>query len=123
MIQALIEVELTDREFERFMGILNPVLEPIQYEPGCLRCTLWNDTKSARRMCFVTEWRTRDEFDRYLRSDWFRQILVAMDVSSREPVFRLQGVREASGFKYAAQLMGLTYGDNGFETDRDQINF
>ena len=107
MIQALLEVVLTDsQQQQQFLSVLAPMLEPTRFEAGCNGCAIWRNVADERLLRFVTEWQSSEDLDRYIRSDRFRSVLVAAELSAQAPSIAIQRTSKPRGFEYIAELLG-----------------
>ena len=113
MIQASLEVVLSDNRRQQFLSVLTPLLEPTRFEAGCTRCTVWRNTLDERRLRFMTEWQSAADLDHYIKSSRFRAVLVAAELSEETPIVEIHRISETRGFEYVAKLLDSGSGVTG----------
>jgi quinol monooxygenase YgiN len=106
MMQASIEVVVANGQRQQFLNVVSPLLGPTRCEAGCIRCMVWKDTLDERRLHFTTEWESRSDLDRYLKSDRFRAVLVAAELSAEAPIIEIHTISETVGFEYLTDILG-----------------
>ena len=104
MIQASLNILVSNEKREDVLNIFRSVLEPTKVEPGCMCCFLCQDLLDERRLRFTTEWRTCECLDSYLRSMLYRPILVAVDLAAEAPEIKIHMISETHGLEYIAAI-------------------
>ena len=104
MIQASLNILVTDEKREDVLDIFRSVLEPTKVESGCIRCFLCQDLLDERRLYFTTEWRTCEDLDSYLRSMLCRSVLVAVDLAAEAPEISICTISETHGLEYIVAI-------------------
>ena len=104
MIQANLNILVSNEKREDVLNIFRSVLEPTKVEPGCVNCFLCRDLLDERRLRFTTEWRIREDLDSYLRSTLYRSVLIAVDLAAEAPEINIHTISETHGFEYIAAV-------------------
>jgi hypothetical protein len=73
------------------------MLGPTRVEPGCLFCRLYEDVETAGTLTLVEEWSSLLDFERRLRSEAYRQLLLLMELSPEAPVIQFHSVHSTAG--------------------------
>jgi quinol monooxygenase YgiN len=115
MIHAAVTIVARIGHRKGVLQALRALVSPTRVEPGCLRCQLYEDVEEAGVFTLVEEWATAAEFERRLRSEAYRQLLLTMELSARPPVVEFQVVSRAMGM----EAVHAARGRRGAMKDRD----
>jgi quinol monooxygenase YgiN len=85
---------------------LTALVGPTRAQPGCLQCELLHDAKDPSAVVLVSEWATRADLDRRLRSDDCRRLLAAAELAGAPPEFRIDTVASREGIEAIAAARG-----------------
>ena len=80
---------------EIFQAIQGPVLA----QPGCTACAIYEEQGPERAVVLVESWETRDALERHLRSEAYRLILGAVELSDGRPDVRFDHVSTSEGME------------------------
>ena len=69
-------------------------------EPGCLTCSVWNDSDAVH---YVEEWTTEADMRRRVRSDRFTSLLAILE-TARDPHVHFDFVTTTRGLDYVAEV-------------------
>jgi quinol monooxygenase YgiN len=97
MIHAMVTIVSPPDKRQGFVQALRSVLGPTRVEPGCLFCHLYEDVETAGAFTLVEEWVSPLEFERRLRSEAYRQLLLLMELSPEAPVIQFHSVSSTAG--------------------------
>jgi quinol monooxygenase YgiN len=84
-------------QHQGFVRALRSVVEPTRVEPGCLFCHLYEDIETAGALTLVEDWESPGDFERRLRSEEYRQLLLLMELSPEPPVIQFHSVSSTAG--------------------------
>jgi quinol monooxygenase YgiN len=84
---------------QEVLQALRATLGPTRVEPGCQSCRLYEDVEEEGKFALVEEWATRPDFERRLRSETYRLILVILELSAEPPEVRFHAVADAQGME------------------------
>ena len=70
---------------------------PIQVQPGCLGCRLFQGWLTVGELKLEAHWENKDDLIRYLQSDTYKQLLLLMELSAVPPVLKFYTVMEVQG--------------------------
>ena len=85
MIIAVAKMIFPPQARKEAVKILRSVLGPTQYAAGCINCGLYEEIVDQRVIVLFQEWASKEDLDKYLRSDEYKRILAAMDMGSVPP--------------------------------------
>jgi quinol monooxygenase YgiN len=99
MIVSTLRLLLSETDRRRVITSLTPIIAWSRVQPGCRACHLLADTEDPRALVLWEEWDTRDDLDRHLRSQEYRRVLAAIELSQEAPEIRFDAVETRSGFE------------------------
>lgn len=82
------------------------MLCPTRVEPGCLRCKLYEDVEDWAAFTLVQEWSTPADFERHLRSETYRRLLMLMELSVGPPEVRYHVISATMGMEAIYAVRG-----------------
>jgi quinol monooxygenase YgiN len=97
MIHALVTIVSARGQHQGFVRALRSVVGPTQVEPGCLFCHLYEDVDIPGSFTLVEDWVSPEDFERRLRSEAYRQLLLLMELSPEPPVIQFYSVSSTAG--------------------------
>ena len=80
---------------EIFQAIQGPVLA----QPGCAACSIYEEQGQERVIVLVESWETPEALERHLRSEAYRLILGAVELSHGQPEVRFDHVSASEGME------------------------
>lgn len=104
MIQANLNILVSNEKRADVLNIFRSVLGPTKVEPGCVSCFLCQDLMDEYRLRFTTEWRIHEDLDSYLRSTLYRSVLIAIDLAAEAPEINIHIISETHGLEYIAAV-------------------
>jgi quinol monooxygenase YgiN len=75
-------------------------------KPGCRECLVARDVSGEGLVRYSEVWDSESAFQQHLRSEEFRRVLVAMDMSYEEPKVVIGNLSGRNGFDYMRTLYG-----------------
>jgi quinol monooxygenase YgiN len=99
MILATVTIVAPPGQREEVLRALRSVASPTRVEPGCSGCELYEDVEKAGAFTLMEEWVTPADFERRLRSEAYRQLLMTMELSAEPPVVRFRVVARTMGME------------------------
>jgi quinol monooxygenase YgiN len=97
MIHAMVTIVSPPRQHAGFAQALRSVVGPTRVEPGCLFCHLYEDVEIAGSFTLVEDWESPRAFERRLRSEAYRRLLLLMELSPQAPVIQFHSVSSTAG--------------------------
>ena len=84
--------------------LLTRLTGPTQAARHCVECRVSHDEEDPELWIYSERWTSRDALHAHIRSEEFKQILVAIDMSSCEPIIRLDEVVSSDGIQAIAAI-------------------
>lgn len=97
MIVCTLRLLLSETDRRKVLASLQPLLGATRVQPGCRACTLLFDAEDPQRLVLWEEWDTQDQLDRHLRSEDYRLVIAAIDLSQEAPQMRFDTVATRGG--------------------------
>jgi quinol monooxygenase YgiN len=102
MIQATLTIATAVGQRQGILQALRSLVSPTRVEPGCLRCLLYEQVDDPGSFTLFEEWSTRRDWERRLRSEGFRRLLILLELSARPPDVRFRMVSRTMGMEAIA---------------------
>ena len=99
MIHASVRLRFVSGKFAEARDILLALVEPTQFTPGCLGCDIYQDLRERHVLLFEQWWETQADLDRYLRSDPYRRVILAMEMAMEHPLIRFSQISSSAGLE------------------------
>ena len=72
-------------------------LGPTRVQPGCCKCDLYQDVENPGAITLVEEWESQADLVLRLRSEDYRAVLAAIELSQEQPVIHFDTVTRCAG--------------------------
>jgi quinol monooxygenase YgiN len=106
MIKSTIRMTISSPKIPAVMAILKPVIELCRDDPGCLSCHLYEDLQEKSVIMLEEAWRTEDDLNLHLRSDEYRNLLLAVELALKRPEIRFDTVSSTAGIEIIEKARG-----------------
>jgi quinol monooxygenase YgiN len=85
---------------------LRAQLGPTSVQLGCRKCNLYQDVENPELITLVEEWESQADLDLRLRSDDYRAVLGAIELSREQPEIHFDTVTRRAGLEVVASARG-----------------
>jgi quinol monooxygenase YgiN len=99
MIQATLRMSFTTEVIDEAVYILRSIIERIRTETGCISCSVYQDTDDEHLVVFEEKWKSDEDLQRHLRSDYYRKVLLVMEMAVSPPEIRFDTITDTSGME------------------------
>ena len=106
MVISTLRIVTTPHSRAEVVRTLAAQLGPTRVQPGCLRCDLYQDIENREAITLVEEWESRADLDPRLRSEDYRAVLAAIELSQEQPLIRFDTVTRRTGGVRRRRLPG-----------------
>jgi quinol monooxygenase YgiN len=86
------------------LEILRSVQGPVRAQPGCAACDVFDEQGPESAIVFIERWDSDATLEEHLRSETYRRILAAIELSSHPPDVRFEHVSAAEGMELIERL-------------------
>lgn len=95
------------------LEILRSIQGPVLAQPGCLACDVLEDQGEGQAIVLVERFDSDLALETHLRSDTYRRILGAVELSEHAPDVRFERVLASEGFELVERQRTRTSITNG----------
>jgi quinol monooxygenase YgiN len=92
-------MELPAKKRDEAIKILKLMAERCRVQPGCFSCNIYEDLQQKNIILFYNNWRSGEDLEQYLRSDYYRNTLLVLEMSENEPELRFDEVSRSTGIE------------------------
>jgi quinol monooxygenase YgiN len=104
MINGTIRIlPLPERRAE-VLEVFQTIQGPVLAQPGCAACTIYEEQGPEGAVVLVESWETQEALERHLRSEAYRRILGAMELSDGQPEVRFDHVSATEGMELITRM-------------------
>ena len=102
MVISTLRIVTTPQSRAGVVRALAAQLGSTRVQPGCLRCDLYCDVEDQGGLTLVEEWESQADLDLRLRSEEYRPVLGAIELSREQPVIHFDTVLRRAGLEIVA---------------------
>jgi len=89
------------------LEILQSVQGPVLAQPGCAGCHIYEEQGPEPAIVLMERWMSEAALTRHIRSEEYRRILGACELSGAPPEFRFDKVSDTQGIELVEQSLKL----------------
>ena len=86
------------------LDVLQSVQGRVRAQPGCAACDIFDERGSEPAVVLVERWETEDALEAHLRSETYRWVLAAIELSGGQPDIRFERVSASEGIELVERL-------------------
>jgi len=94
-----------DRRAE-ILKVFRSIQGPVLAQPGCAACHIYEEHAPDDAVVLVEQWTSDESLDVHLRSDAYRRILAAIELSGGQPEIRFDHVTASEGLELVERTRG-----------------
>ena len=79
--------------------VLRGIQGPVRAQPGCASCNVYEEEGPEKAVVLIERWETEVAFEAHLRSEAYRRILGAVELSSSPPEICFDHVSQTEGIE------------------------
>jgi quinol monooxygenase YgiN len=99
MIQSTIRMTIPSQKRAEALRILNSVAEQCRDVSGCLSCHFYGDLREKDVLMLTEVWRAEEDLNLHLRSEEYRNLLLVLEMSLRQPEIRFDTISSSAGIE------------------------
>jgi quinol monooxygenase YgiN len=84
---------------------LHTVVGPARSIPGCISFRIYSDKDDPDVVLLLSQWRSEDQLNKYIRTPDFRRILAMMETASKAPDLSVQQISWTKGLDYVREVL------------------
>ncbi len=86
------------------LEILRSFQEAVRAQPGCAACDILDERGPEAAVVLLERWETAETLESHLRSEAYRRILGAIELSGGQPDIRFEHVSASEGLELVERL-------------------
>jgi quinol monooxygenase YgiN len=102
---------------QQVLATLRSVQGPTQVKPHCLASQIYEESGQLESILYLEEWDSEPEFGEHVRSELYRRILAAIDLSSTLPELCFYHISGLQGLDLVQQIRETSAGVAGADHD------
>ena len=104
MILSTIRLFPSPEQRRQILAALRSVQGPTQAEPSCSASQVYEEDGPEQAILYVEEWKSESEFRDHVRSNLYRRILAAIDLSRSAPEVSFYHVSKVQGLELVQEI-------------------
>jgi len=81
------------------LEILRSVQGPVKVQPGCVACDIYDEQGPEPAIVLLERWDSDSALEAHLRSETYRRVLAAIELSGGRPDIRFEHVSDRAGME------------------------
>ena len=106
MIVSVLKITVDPGKKDEILEVLLSVKGPIEAEPGCMGCHIFQDLLNERMIYYNETWQNRGSLFAHIRSDRYRTLIAVMEMSSEAPDIKFKTVTNTKGMELIREAIG-----------------
>jgi len=90
------------------LEILRSVVGPVESQPGCLSCHIYEEDGPDQATMLCGKWKTQVALQEHILSDLYLRVLAACELSDQAPEFCFHHVSKTQGMDLVQKLRGCS---------------
>lgn len=126
MVVGTLRIQVPLNRRAEVIQILRSIQGPVSVEPGCVGCHIYEEEDPEPAVVLVERWESEAALEEHIRSDTYRWVLGAIELSGKPPEVRFDSVSSTRGMELIERLRDLGATDlaqlsgSPVEADRSQ---
>ena len=108
MIVGILRIPLTSPDVsDSVLEVLRSIEGPVRAQLGCADCRIYEDKGVDQAVVLVERWESQEALEEHIRSDSYRRILSALEMSSAPPEVCFDYVSSSEGMELIERLRSM----------------
>ena len=99
VFQMDLRIKVPRKSRDDAVSLLRPFIESTRVLPQCISSVLRSDPEDRRSLWLVEEWVSEESLMRHLKSEAFRIVISAMELSQEAPEIRFRSCHDLGGIE------------------------
>jgi len=104
VVFSVIRIAPSSKQRSQVIEILQSVQDLTRPVPGCLGCWLSEEDCLHNHILYAEQWEAESAMEDHIRSDLYRRVLAAMELSRQSPEIKFYYTAETKGFELIEKL-------------------
>ena len=106
MIVATVRILPPPNRREQVLELLRSIQGPVMAQEGCAACHIYEEHAPEEAVVLVEQWESPEALEAHVRSESYRRILVALELSDSPPEIRFDHVTASEGIELVERSRG-----------------
>ena len=107
MIQASMRMTIPSKKRDEALKILRSIVEQFRFDPGCVSSRIYGDLQESNVLMFEEVWRVEEDLNLHIRSEEYRNLLLALEMALKQPEIRFDVISSSTGIETINKARGL----------------
>jgi quinol monooxygenase YgiN len=99
MVVGTLRIPMSADRREQVLEVLRSIQGPVRAQPGCTECTIYEEQSPEQAVVLVERWESEAALEAHIRSESYRRILAAIELSGGPPDLRFEQVSASAGME------------------------
>lgn len=104
MIIGTVRILPTPGRRASVIELLQSIQGAVRAQPDCAACDVFDEQGSEAAVVLIERWATREAFEAHLKSDAYRRIIAAIELSGSAPDIKFERVESVEGMEIVERL-------------------
>lgn len=104
MIIGTVRILPTPDRHADVLEVLRSVQGPVRAQPGCAACDIFEEPGSEPAIVLLERWETKEAFEGHLKSEAYRRVIAAVELSGSKPNVTFEHVESVEGLELVERL-------------------
>jgi quinol monooxygenase YgiN len=107
MIVGMLRIPMAPDRRAEVLEVLRSIQGPVLAQPGCSSCSIYEEQGPEHALVLVERWESESALEAHIRSEAYRRILGAVELSASKPEVRFDYVSSSEGMELIERLRNL----------------
>ena len=104
MVITILRIKISPADRAEVIKIIQPIIGPSEAQSACSLCRLYCETDDDDAILLLQQWQSQKDLDKFIRSDFFKRIIAAMDIAAQPPEISFNTVSSKAGMELIKEL-------------------
>jgi quinol monooxygenase YgiN len=104
IVIVMVDLKIYPKDKGNIQKMMNAIIGPTRAHASCLHCDFYASTLNDDEMTLLQTWKSEADLENHIRSQEFRNILIAMEHSITPPEIRICKAESTEGVEYIKRV-------------------
>jgi quinol monooxygenase YgiN len=107
MVVGTLTIPLSPDQRGAVLELLRSIQGPVLAQPGCIACHIYEEQEPEHSIVLVERWESEAALEAHVRSEAYRRVLSALELSAAPPEIRFDHVASTEGIELVERLRSV----------------
>jgi quinol monooxygenase YgiN len=107
MVVGTLRIPISGDRRAQVLEVLQSIQGPVRAQPGCTECTIYEEQSPKEAVVLVERWESEAALESHIRSESYRRILAAIELSGSPPDLRFEQVSASAGMELIERVRNV----------------